>query len=55
MCSNHRSILTALLLLRRVRASSPARAATPPDDDVTVEAAIRDGVALRRAGNDEGG
>jgi PEGA domain len=46
-----RSLLLPLLLT--FATTAPARAAGPTDDDA-VEAGIQDGIALRRAGNDEG-
>src|SRR3954471_16744803 len=47
-------LLAALMLLLLTLANPvPARAATP-SDDAAIEVAIQDGIALRRAGDDEG-
>ncbi len=50
-------LATLLLLLLTLASAMPARAANPAANanaTAAVEAAIRDGIALRRAGNDEG-
>jgi PEGA domain len=46
--------LTSLLLLLLTLANAAPASAASPADDATIEAAIQDGIALRRAGNDEG-
>src|SRR5215216_8048811 len=55
MCSRTIArLLTALLLLSlTVVRVAPAQAANPADNEDAIEAAIQDGIALRRAGNDE--
>ena len=55
MCSRTIARLATVVLLSLTAVHvAPARAANAADNDDAIEAAIQEGIALRRAGNDEG-